>query len=835
MRVVPALVSAALLAAPISASDAHKAFVETYCLGCHDAASKKGGLDLTALPADPADKAGFDRWVTVHDRVAAGEMPPKARTQPEPAERSAFTKELAGVLVKADADRAAAAGRATWRRLNRAEYEYTLRDLLGLPWLRVKDMLPEDGTAHGFNKAGEALDISHIQMARYFQAAEHALRAAADQAGRPAPKTVRHYARDQRGLARKMVFSQFNRSPERATFPLIGTDADTAALEGKGKKSDPAAREREAIGVVAGAYEPIEPRFDNFRAPADGRYKLRFDGYTFWAAASPPPKWWVADRFHTSAGRTTEPVVISADSPPRLRRQLGRFDLTPEPGVRELDVSLLKGETIAFDAARLFRSRPPNFRNPLATPEGVPGLAFRWMEVEGPLADGLAVGPKLLFGDLPPDTTPANPLAAAEDLLRKFVRAAYRRPVSAAEEVRFLPVVAKQLGAGADFDDALFAGYAAVLCSPEFLCLPEAPGRLDDYALANRLSYFLWNSPPDAELRSLADRGKLRDAATLKAQTERLLTDPKAQRFVDAFLDYWLDLRKMDATAPDAELYPDYYLDDLLPDSAADETRLFVTELLRNNLPARNLVASDWTFLNDRLAAHYGLPPVGGVALRKVSLPADSVRGGLLTQASVLKVTANGTTTSPVLRGVWVMDRVLGKPLPPPPADVPAVEPDTRGATTIREQLDKHRSVQTCAVCHTKIDPPGFALESFDVLGGYREKYRALGDGGPPEKGIGKNGQPFAFHLAKPVDSAGTLPDGRDFRDVRELKKLLLADERQLARNLYGRLVAYATGAPVRFGDRPRAEAALDRTAAGGYCVRDLVHEVVQSEMFQTK
>jgi hypothetical protein len=407
--------------------------------------------------------------------------------------------------------------------------------------------------------------------------------------------------------------------------------------------------------------------------------------------------------------------------------------------------------------------------------------------------------------------------------------------VTPAEEVRFLPVIADQLEAGASFPEALFAGYAAILCSPEFLGLSGSPGRLDDYAIANRLSYFLWNSPPDEELRTLAQQGRLQDASILRAQTDRLLNDPKAQRFVEAFVDYWLDLRKIDATTPDEELYPDYYLDDLLLDSAADETRLFVLELIRQNAPVRDLVASDWTFLNDRLAAHYGLPPVGGVELRKVTLPADSVRGGLLTQASVMKVTANGTTTSPVLRGVWVLDRILGQPLPPPPTDVPAVEPDIRGATTIREQLDKHRSVSSCAVCHVKIDPPGFALESFDVFGGYRDKYRALGDGGPPEPGFGKNGQPFRFHLAKPVDPSGTLPDGREFRDIRELKQLLAAEERQLARNLLNRLLTYATGTPIRFADRAPVEAALDRCAPTGFRVRDLIQEVVHSEMFLNK
>jgi hypothetical protein len=217
-----------------------------------------------------------------------------------------------------------------------------------------------------------------------------------------------------------------------------------------------------------------------------------------------------------------------------------------------------------------------------------------------------------------------------------------------------------------------------------------------------------------------------------------------------------------------------------------------------------------------------------------VALPADSPRGGLLTQASVLKVTANGTTTSPVLRGVWVMERIVGKPLPPPPPGVPAVEPDIRGATTIREQLARHRSVASCATCHAKIDPPGFALESFDVFGGWRERYRALGDG-EPAPGFGKNGQPFQFHPARPVDPSATLADGRAFGDVRELKRLLLADERQLARNLVGQLVTHATGTPVRFGDRADVERILDDTAATGYGVRSLVHAIVQSAPFQTK
>jgi len=223
------------------------------------------------------------------------------------------------------------------------------------------------------------------------------------------------------------------------------------------------------------------------------------------------------------------------------------------------------------------------------------------------------------------------------------------------------------------------------------------------------------------------------------------------------------------------------------------------------------------------------------VLLRREALPAGSPRGGFMTQAAVLKVTANGTTTSPVLRGAWIMERILGKPPPPPPPSVPAVEPDIRGALTIREQLDKHRTIPTCAACHIKIDPAGFALEHFDVFGGRRDKYRALGKGTPPP-GFGKNGQPFEFHEAQPVDASGHLPnDAGSFKDVRELKSLLLQDERQIARNFARQLLVYATGAPIRFGDRARVEAILDRAKESGYGVRTIIREIVLSDLFRCK
>jgi hypothetical protein len=378
--------------------------------------------------------------------------------------------------------------------------------------------------------------------------------------------------------------------------------------------------------------------------------------------------------------------------------------------------------------------------------------------------------------------------------------------------------------------------YKAVLCSPEFICLQEKPGNLDGYALASRLSYFLTNSAPDTELLELAKLGQLHDPTVLRVQTERLINGPKSSRFVNAFLDYWLDLRKMAGAAPDPILYGDYYLDDLLTESALEETQAFLSELIRSDLPSSSIVDSDFVMVNERLAKHYGLPPFEGVAIRRVHLPSGSPRGGIMTQASVLKVTANGITTSPVLRGAWIMDRILGKPAPPPPASVSAVEPDTRGATTIRQQLDRHREVESCALCHKDIDPPGFAMESFDVAGAWREQYRAVNDESvPAEKGIGHGGQKLLYHYALAVDPSGVLPDGRQFADIREFKRLLLADESQIARNLVQQLVVFATGTPTLFSDRQEIEEILQRSSASKYGVRTLIHELVQSKLFQSK
>jgi hypothetical protein len=895
------LVAAALVAsmivhaAPLPEQAA--AFTEKYCANCHNDVDKEANLDLTSLKYTPDDTANFLHWVKVHDRLEAGEMPPREKKRPDASELSVFLKDLSANLVAKDRERAAREGRATQRRLNGYEYENALRDLLSAPWLQVKELFPEDGEAHRFNKIGDALDVSHVHMSRYMSAAEYAMRQVLSvKFEQPPTTTTRFYAREQRTLTSKFTGSIFNSSPDRMTFPVIGLtpQPDVRWLRAPLTVGDanPEVREQEAVGWVSSNYVTgFTYRWDGFRAPVAGRYRIRFSGYTLWVApggvsmrfagendkkGTPrPPNPNVGDYDTISAGRRDESITVYTRNGV-MNRRVGEFDLTPEPTVRDIgEVWLLANETLVPDASRFYRSRPNNFRNPLMTPEGTPGVAFRWMEVEGPLYDeSTAAGYRLLFGDLPlrqaadgkeggvtiptiargdrreggrnagqrivpledfsVEVISENPSADAKRLLRTFILRAYRRPVADADAQRFVTLFDERMKSGLSFTESMLASYTAVLASPGFVFLNEKPGRLDDYALATRLALFLTNSVPDPALRARADRGELNRSDVLRSETERLLAGPHARRFIDGFLDYWIDLRKMEESTPSTTLYNDYYLDDALTEAAAAETRLYFEELLQRNLSARHLVNSDFTFLNERLAVHYGIPDVKGAAMRRITLPPDSPRGGFMTQASVLKITANGTTTSPVLRGKWIMERILGIDIPPPPP-VAAVEPDIRGAVTIRQQLEKHRDNASCASCHSKMDPPGFALESFDVMGGWRDRYRAIAEGKPAVKGLGKNGQPFEFHHGLPVDTAGQLPDGRAFSDIREFKKLMLDSDEQLARNLVKQLLVYATGAPVRFSDRVEIERIVRSTKPDQYGVRSLIHALVRSELFVSK
>jgi hypothetical protein len=336
---------------------------------------------------------------------------------------------------------------------------------------------------------------------------------------------------------------------------------------------------------------------------------------------------------------------------------------------------------------------------------------------------------------------------------------------------------------------------------------------------------------PDDELLTLADQGKLSQPEVLRGQVDRLLRDAKGERFVKNFTGQWLKLREIDFTEPDARQYPEF--DEMLRYSMLQETERFFREVLGRDQPVLDFVDSDWSILNERLARHYGIGGVTGQQFRRVTLPLGSPRGGILTQASVLKVTANGTNTSPVIRGVWVLENILGKPVPPPPPGIGAIEPDIRGATTIREQLDKHRNIESCAVCHKRIDPPGFALESFDAIGGWREWYRSLGAGERVDLEIGRIR--VQYKKGPPVDSAGVLANGESFEDVRRFKELLLEDKDQIARCLTEKLLTYSLGRELGFADRPAVGEIVQKVSLKEYGFRSLIHEVVLSELFRRK
>jgi len=318
----------------------------------------------------------------------------------------------------------------------------------------------------------------------------------------------------------------------------------------------------------------------------------------------------------------------------------------------------------------------------------------------------------------------------------------------------------------------------------------------------------------------------------LRRQVDRLLASPKSGRFTENFTGQWLDLRKMDDTIPDPHLYGDS--DGTLLWSMPLETRHFFDEVLRNDLSLLEFIDSDWSMLNARLAKHYGIPGVIGNDFRKVSLPKESHRGGVMTHASVLKVTADGTHTSPVLRGKWVLERIIGKPPQPPPADVGAIEPDIRGATTIRQQLDKHRSIASCNSCHQHIDPPGFALESFDPIGGFRDFYRASSR---TPAGIvslpGHTGR--AFWRGPDVEKGGQTPDGRTFETIEDYKAILMDQKNQIARNLASKLLTYATGADVQYADREVIDQIVAKVQTNNFGFRTLIHEIVQSRPFRNK
>ncbi|MGE3803174.1 MAG: DUF1592 domain-containing protein [Gemmataceae bacterium] len=848
-------IAAPLMGAELPAPVA--SLLKNNCLGCHDADNRKGGLDLTALGLEFDDRTTFDRWVKVLDRVAAREMPPASRKGPPDADRNAMLKSLQNVLAAADGRRQQERGRVPLRRLTRTEYENTIRDLFDMPGFLVKDLLPEDASFGGIDKTSSALEISAVHLRKYLEAADYVLDSAIVHTDRP--EVWRHRYRRIGGL------HQFGE----AIFPINGGKVDVAYTKEVKKlkltERLPHIEKMESLGMLTSARPSFDPQVGNFSPFYSGYYRLRTKVWSFHL-----------NKGEVSATDRMQSLALTAN-----RRVLAYFDApSQKPQEHELVVWLNAGELLQLNPANLW----PSYRV-VANYDG-PAVAVDWFDVEGPLNETWPpASHRRLFGKLPlaelsnergrptpsvplpvkrhPGSRPSHidgkefqknrpvwtaaaprPKDDAARLLREFLPRAFRRPVPAEEVEVYVKIAHDHLDAGDFFETAMRAAYRVALCSPDFLFIMELPRphtsdplALDSYAIAARLSYFLWNSMPDDELFTAAGKQHLGGKA-LQDQVERMLLHPRSDRFVNDFLDQWLKLRDIDATSPDGRLYPEFRPD--LRDAMLAEARAYFREMLSKNLGAAHVIDADFLMINQRLAEHYGIPGVAGSAIRRVPRPADSPRGGFLTQGAVLKVTANGTVTSPVLRGVWVLDRVLGKPPQPPPPDISAIDPDLRGTTTIREQLDKHRSNAVCASCHRQIDPPGFALENFDVIGGWRTRYRHMGEDGDfpdPKQFLNAptNTRFEMFRYGLPVDASGTTAHGQPYKDVLEFKKLLLASEEQVARNLVEKLVHYSTGAPVTFTDRAQVERILKTSARDNHGLRTIINQILISPMFVKK
>lgn len=802
------------------------AFVEKHCVDCHGVETQKAGLRLDTLPADFSDAKGAAIWTRVFDKLVAGEMPPKKRERPPPQDLDATTKFLSAQLHAASLEHQQKKGRVIVRRLNGTEYENTLRDLLGTS-VALKELLPDDSTTAGFDNVGAGLDLSATHFLQYQEAAARAVQSV-------------------------VPIHPLNPFSDRRTAEVMvkkGPNFQQTMTRGAKMQGD---------ALVFYTKLPRYGLCSTAAVPTAGRYRITMSACSVGGDGKPVPAGFMVVN---SSGRES-PVLREVREIPHGKPQLIEF---------EFDL----GRNQAFVLNMLTTWDIRIFKKPIEEYTG-PGLMVEWMQVDGPITAFPPPSYTNLFGDVPlkarsvvkaemagtrvptinekrPESqwygdplqpASANPKPDAERLIRAFLPRAFRRPVSEERQRHFVRLVHDRLEQKYSFFDAMMFGYKLILSSPDFLFLMDSSDakvtaqgdlvspKLDDHSLAERLSYFLWSSGPDDELIALATKGELSKPAVLHAQVERLLQSARAHRLTENFAGQWLDLRKVDFTIPDPQLYSDF--DYLLLWAMPRETQLFFEEVLRNDLSLLNFIDSDWSMLNARLARLYGIPGVTGNDFRKVKLPPDSHRGGVMTHASVLKVTADGTRTSPVLRGKWILERILGKPPSPPPPDVPAIEPDIRGATTIRQQLDKHRNTPACATCHIHIDPPGFALENFDPIGNWREFYRGTERTKQHPNALFPTSGRGVYRGAD-VEQGGVTPEGRPFKDIADYKKLLLEDKDQLARSLAQKLMIYATGADIQFADREVIEQIVANVRAKNYGLRSLVHEIVLSRVFLNK
>ncbi|MGC6426413.1 MAG: DUF1592 domain-containing protein [Akkermansiaceae bacterium] len=785
VKIVPpsALFLALLLPAKGDVREALEPFLDQHCYACHDDFDQEADLNLLDLKFDPKDPENRAIWEKVFHRVEDGEMPPKKKKRPAAPDLEQFLKTLGSPLYQADRAELERTGRVHARRLTQEEYQYTMEDLLGID-IPLNDYLTAE-SGEGFDNKAETQQISHFHLDGYLRAAGAALDEAFSRALRGDEKFSKDY------------------SPKLLT-----------QRRGRGNPRGPELRGGKAISWRANIqfYGRMNPTI----VPEDGWYRVTVKDVE---AINPGPDGVVWGELQSGFGHSSEPLLFDA----------GLIEATESPTqktfltwIREGHILLLRPKESGEKIARISRGGNVNYTGLNLEKKGFAGIRFSGMKIERvyPNATRAEVRQRL-FHDLAPEdirTGGKTPKLTLQRLLNRFANIAFRRPVKPEELEAYHALALKKLAETKSFPAALKVGYHALLTSPRFLTFIEKPGELDDFALASRLSYFLWKSMPDYRLRKLAREGVLSDPAILGAETNRLLGNSKSHRFIQSFTNQWLDLREINATQPDPRRFRDF--DQILQISFIEETRRFIDEMVRKDLSVTHFLQSDFAFLNTRLQRHYKMPllpvrPGGG--LQKVSLKPGH-RSGLLTQGSILKITADGSVTSPILRGVWINERILGRHIPPPPPNIPAVEPDIRGAVSIRDQLAKHSTQTSCKSCHAKIDPSGFALENYDPIGNFRSHY-------------GKK------KTSTLVDPSGMTPDGSKFDNFKGWRDVYLKRPEILARAFASQVLEYSTGGDIRFSDRTVVDRVVEHAGADDrdYGLKSIIHACIASPVFQHK
>lgn len=787
------------------------AYIEKHCLECHDADTQKGDFRMDNL----SPKVGHEntpQWLEVMERISSGEMPPKkVKTRPTAEESAKVVEWLAARMKEGESARMALRPPVSYNRLTRDEYVNTVRDLLGVEF-NASDpgAFLEDPEWHGFERIGSVLTLSPANVEKYLAAAEVILAEAYPEqppkmleGTRPAllPEQIHERHRERlksQGVLEKIPFEMwpgdiFRYSLLKDPLPETGVYEITYTISGlkpaKGRaprikiyesKLDRVLHEQE---VVAPEDKPIQVTF-TAHLPK-GRPNIEV--YNDVPGPSNLPR----------SGRHGERPFISL----KEGRMPWQIKLTDEKGLPRYPFLILHSIS---------------WRGPLVT-EREQQLRTDYLPVTGIKLDAK--------GKLLPFTPTEADFVAAREGLRQFATRAFRRPATEQELDDFMGIVKSELAAGEKFASAIKAGMASVMCAKSFLFLAEGDPAsmrhtLNDWEIASRLSYLLWSTMPDAELTALAQAGKLHDRDVLAQQASRLLADPRATRFADAFSSQWLRLRKVGMFPPDKMIYPDY--DKHLEACMTGETRAFFAEVLQKGLTLREFLHSDWTMVNSRLAQFYGLATeaLKGDGFQRVSLRPEDHRGGLLTQAAVLGLTSDGTRHRPVHRGVWVMESIFGKSPPPPPANVDPIAPNpvTAPKATLRMKLEAHIHDANCAACHAKIDPLGLAFENYDAIGRWRTTEKTEGTGADPT-----------------VNASGQFPDGRTYKDAEEFKKLLLADLDSFNHTFVEKLSTYALRRAMSFDDRDDLHAIADAAKAADYRVKDILLALITSPLFQKR